>query len=69
MREDYRSGIIAAILANVNRKKGTKVVNWYDFYPEYRLEPEEKTWQELLVVVEGINSALGGKDLRKEKRG
>lgn len=34
-RADFRAGIIASTIANVNRGKGSKQYNAYDFMPQY----------------------------------
>lgn len=61
-RADLRAGIIAAIIANIYRKKGAKPFKPSDFMPKYRKQgPEDH-----LKIIEGINALMGGEDLRKK---
>lgn len=59
-------GTVAATIANVNRpKKSSKPYGWKDFFPEFK----QRTFQdqtEQLAIVEALNAAFGGKDLRKK---
>jgi len=64
---DFRAGIIASTIANVNRGKKKKAFKPVDFMPKEDDRGEKKTWREQLAWVEMINAALGGKDLRKKK--
>ena len=66
-RADYRMGVIASILANVNRRKKTdKQYSPKDFMPVFNKEKKRKqTWQEQLQVVERMNKVYGGVDKRK----
>lgn len=63
-REDHRAGIIAATLANTFKKKSAKRYTPADFFPDYA--PRRQTWQEQLAIVEALNAAFGGRDLRKK---
>ena len=66
---DFRAGIIAATIANVNRGKKKKAYKPADFMPKEESRGEKKTWQEQLTWVEMINAALYGKDERKKPGG
>jgi hypothetical protein len=63
-RADMRAAIVAATIANVNRKKGKAPYKVRDFMPVF--ERRRQTWQEQLRVVEMLNMAFGGRDLRKK---
>lgn len=64
---DYRSGVIAAAVANVLRGKDSEPITAADFFPSLRVifRPAQ-TPEAMLKVVEMWNAALGGKDLRKQ---
>lgn len=70
-RADLRSGIIASTVANTARdpKKRRKPYSADEFMPHFLTEqpedPEIPQWQKQLVIVEMLNAAFGGKDLRK----
>ena len=50
-RADLRAGIVAAVIANVFRGKGTRAYQPYDFMPTLRRhEPKRQTWQQQLAV-------------------
>ena len=67
-REDFRAGVIAATIGNVNRKKGKKAFKPTDFMPRStRKERKRQNWKQQLGFVEALTQALGGKDLRKDK--
>jgi len=63
-RDDLRAGMICAVVANAHRTKG-KAFKPEDFMPEI-VKKEEQTWQQQKAVVEMLNAAFGGKDLRKK---
>lgn len=63
-REDHRAGIIAATIANTFKKKSATRYKPADFFPEYK--PRRQDWQEQLQIVEMLNLAFGGKDLRNK---
>ena len=65
-RADLRAGIISAVIANVNRGKGQKSYKPSDFMPE-AIKKKPQTWKEQKSIVEMLNIAFGGKDLRKKK--
>lgn len=60
---DFRAGVIAATIANVFGSKKASRIKPMDFFPEY--QPHRQTWEDQLIIVEMLNSAFGGKDLRK----
>lgn len=67
-RGDLRAGIVASTFANAHRdqKKRKKPFTAQEFMPEFaqaKRQPQQ-TWQEQLAIVEMLNKALGGKDLR-----
>jgi len=63
-REDLRAGVIAATIANTFKKKSATRIKPADFFPDYK--PRRQDWQEQLSMVELLNAAFGGKDLRKK---
>ncbi len=66
-RADLRSGIVASVIANVNRdpKKRRRPYKPEDFVPRFESERRQTSWREQLQFVEMLNTALGGRDLRK----
>lgn len=62
-RADLRAGIICSVIANVNRGKKQKAFKPTDFMPE-TAKKKPQTWEEQLSMVEILNAAFGGKDLR-----
>jgi Protein of unknown function (DUF4035) len=62
-RMDYRFAMLCALIANIVRGKKGKPLTPKDFMPSFE-EPEEKSWEDLLEKVVGINNTLGGEDLR-----
>jgi len=67
-RADLRSGIVASVIANVNRdpKKRRKPYSPEDFMPKPR-QKERRTGTQMLKIVEMLNVAFGGRDLRKRE--
>lgn len=65
-RADLRAGIIASVIANVNRdpKKRRRAFRPEDFIPKFDRKDERQPWQDQLKLVEMLNKALGGRDLR-----
>lgn len=58
--EDYRSGVIAAILCNVNRGKDTKAFEPSDFFSSLpRSKSREMSGEQMLAYVKNISSAFG----------
>ncbi len=67
-RQDLQAAIIACTIANANRdpKKQRKPFKLEDFMPKFdRSKPNEVSWKDKLTIVEILNAAFGGKDLRK----
>lgn len=75
-REDHRFASIEAILAEINRdpKKRSAPFQPTDFYHS-RIRPKAQEpapepvpeWKNQLAIVEALNAAMGGKDLRKKE--
>jgi len=80
-RADARAGIIASAAANsgkmvtaaLARKRSVKLTQPADFMPKFSIPPEAETdeerkprWQDMLQIVEMLNAAFGGQDLRRE---
>lgn len=71
-RDDLRAGIIASVIANSNRnpKKRPRPFTPGDFMPKLDRRPKKtQSWEEQLKIVEQLNAAFGGKDLRGNKGG
>jgi len=64
-REDLRAGIVAATVANTARdpKRRRRTFEPKEFMPRFG-EEKEQGWEEQLAIVEVLNAAFGGKDLR-----
>jgi len=69
-RQDLRSGVLAALIANLFLKKGRKPFRPVDFMayggmdePVSHVQP----WQKQLRTAEQLNAFFGGKDLRKKR--
>lgn len=65
-RADLRAGIVASTVANTARdpKKRARPFAPREFMPRFRAQ----SWQDQLAIVEVINAAVGGRDLRREPR-
>lgn len=72
-RADLQTALIASILANVNRNPETRPEPFtladflFDFWSEKAAlgtTAEGSGWEAQLAMVEMVNAALGGKDLR-----
>ena len=50
-REDYRSGLLAAILCNVNRAKGESPKQPADFFPNLKPPRRRQTTAEALAIM------------------
>lgn len=63
-RDNMHAGIVAATIANANRnpKKQRKAFSFADFILKFTVK--KKTPEQMLQVVEMLNAAFGGKDLR-----
>lgn len=59
-------GTIAATIANTQRTKASsKVWTWKDFFPKPYEEARHQTVDEQIAIVEILNEAFGGVDLRE----
>jgi hypothetical protein len=68
-KADYRAGIIAATVANVNLPSGHQAMGADDFFPEPQFdeaEDDEEPWVQQLAMAELITAAYGGQDLRSK---
>lgn len=67
-RDDYRMGVLAASNVNLWRGEGEEPVSPFDFIFDFSQTPEpeseSQSWEEQLALVELLNIALGGQDLR-----
>lgn len=71
-RIDAGFGLVAATIVNVRRKRGRRAVKPIEMYPSWDQEflkahPARQTWQAQLSIVEMLNVAYGGKDLRRKR--
>lgn len=61
-------GQLLTLTANANRdrKKRSQPYELVDFMPWLRgvVQPPQQTWQHQLAIVEALNAAMGGDDLR-----
>jgi hypothetical protein len=67
-RADLRNAMSMALYANsVRGPKNKKVYKPADFMPTFDAEPpdDEIRWKSNLAFVEMLNTAMGGRDLRK----
>lgn len=64
-RADLRAGIVAATIANAHRRKGSKPFKPSDFMPAFGPQ-EAQSVEQQLGLVEMLNVAFGGRDLRKQ---
>jgi uncharacterized protein YbaP (TraB family) len=61
------AAMIASTVANCHRDPKRRPYKLEEFLPDFDGEKPKKkqqTWQEQLAVVEALNAAFGGKDLR-----
>ncbi|WUI00202.1 DUF4035 domain-containing protein [Spirillospora sp. NBC_00431] len=63
-RADVQAAIVAATVANANRGKKGRRFHLRDFIPKWDRRARQ-SWQQQLAVVEQLNAAFGGADLRK----
>lgn len=64
-RFDYLgTGIVAATLANLNRKKGAQPYKPEDFMPKFK-ETRPQTIEEMIQIASLMTAAMGGEDRRK----
>jgi len=67
-RADFRSAIVASTVANAFRDpKKRKPYKPDDFMPKFGREIEPQPWEQQLALVEVLNRAFGGKDLRPQR--
>lgn len=72
-RRDLQAALIASVLANINRNPETKPDPFmisdflFDFWKVAEEAPEGSGWEHQLAMVEMINTALGGQDLRTKE--
>lgn len=59
----YGPAMTTAMLANINRKKGTKPVKADEFVPKFE-PPAPKSTSQMLQFAQNLTIALGGKDMR-----
>ena len=63
-REDFRMGVVASTIANVNRSKNSKVYKPQDFIPKFGdTQPNKQTWQEQLRIVESLNFVFNRREM------
>lgn len=64
---DFRAGLVASAIANQWIGEGDEPIMPHEWFGYDQAEqPREQTWQEQLAIVEMLNTALGGDDLRKK---
>lgn len=56
---DFRAGVIAATVANCNRKKGSKAFKATDFMPNYQVQ-QEKGPNQMKMMAMTLNAMYGG---------
>lgn len=66
-RLDYWMATLLAFLANMHRdpKKRRKPWRVRDFWPRWWRVSQRGDWRAMKAMVEMLNAAMGGKDLRK----
>ncbi len=60
-RADLRSGIVASVVANANRKKGTRPFKAEDFMPKFDKVVHEQTEEEMQLAAQTMATMFGGK--------
>ncbi len=65
-RADLRAAIVASTVANTARDPKTQRDPFtpQEFMPKFEKETTEQTPEQMLAIVEMLNAAFGGKDLR-----
>lgn len=65
-RADWRAGIVASTVANTARdpKVQREPFTPQEFMPKFEKETTEQTPEQMLAIVEMLNAAFGGQDLR-----
>ncbi len=66
-RADQRAGILAALTANVNLKKGARPLRPQDFFPSLRPPRRPQTPEQQRLFLEAMTLALGGKVVRRSE--
>ena len=54
----YRTGIVASVIANVFRRKGRRAYSPIDFMPKPKLPPKPQTQEEMRVSLEAWVAAM-----------
>lgn len=67
-RGDLQAGIVASTIANALRTEKSKHFRPGDFMPVFEQDGQERSPEDLLAIVEQINAAFGGRDLRGRGR-
>ena len=60
--------MLASVIANANRGKGSRVMKPADFLPKWD-RGAQQDWRQMLATVKGINKRLGGSDSSKQREG
>lgn len=60
--------MLASVIANANRGKGSRVMKPADFLPKWD-RGAQQDWRQMLAAVKGINKRLGGSDTSKQREG
>jgi len=70
-RADLRASLVASVLANINRNPETQPFTLadflFDFWKIAEEAPGNSGWEAQLAMVEMMNTALGGQDLRTKE--
>lgn len=65
-RQAMYFGTVAATIANAHATKQSQTRQWYDFFPPYEFSKHQTT-EEQIHIVELLNEAFGGIDVRGNK--
>jgi len=65
-REDYQVALLCAVIANTAPRRRKRPFKPEDFLPKRRARTRQ-TPEQMLRVIEMLNAALGGQDLRGQK--
>lgn len=63
----WRAGVVASVIANVHRKKGSKPLMPSDFLPAPRTRSKKQTSEQMKAALVGIFNWAKKKGLTKEK--
>ena len=67
-RQDIGAALVACTVANVNRSNDQDPYEIQDFMPRFGVQEEQRQdWKDQLSLVEMMNEAFGGLDLRGER--